>query len=267
MNKLPNRVIHRSRMNGQLTEIVDQGDLRSLYFASTSLQSSMSLAEPHRLILSYTTFMMFSLFLHAPTSVLLIGLGAGSLVRFIHHHFPKCRIDAVEISPNIIDLARGYFQLPSSQSITVHCQDGLGFLGQSPSRAYDLILLDAFTGQGMAATIYSASCFQQAAMALSDDGFLVCNLWSSEVEKQHQMRKDLAKCFAHLLYLPVPKRGNCIAFGGKKPIDWHNVNRAKAKQVTRHYGIDGQALVRVARRHNLGLWQRLLDAVAWPGRS
>ena len=267
MSKLPTTLVHRSRISGELTEIIDQGDLRSLYFASSNLQSRMALNEPHRLVLSYTTFMMFSLLLRTPERVALIGLGAGSLIRFLHHHFPACRIDAVEISAEIIKLAKGFFRLPVSDMISLHCQDGRHFLANCPAGSYDLILLDAFTAQGMAASVYSAACFQLVSAALAKDGFFSCNLWSGVADEQRQIREDLHDHFRHIIYLPVPKRGNCIAFGGARPIDWHGLSRARVTELTKEYGIDGETLVRVARRHNLGPWQRFLQTFVWPDRG
>lgn len=266
MSELPTRVVHRSRIGGELTEIIDHGDLRSLYFASSNLQSSMALSEPHRLVLSYTNFMMFSLLLRTPERVALIGVGAGSLIRFLHHHFPNCRIDAVEVSPEIIKLAKGFFGLPDSSSITLHCRDGCHFLADCPDGYYDLILFDAFTASGMAPSVYSLTSFQLAAAALTEDGFISCNLWSGVAVEQQRIRENLAECFRHLIYLPVPRKGNCIAFGGLQPLNWGVCNRTRANGVNCRYGIDSRTMIRVAKSHNLGLWQRFLQAFSRPGK-
>ena len=61
----------------------------------------MRIARPWSLELSYTREMMASLLLRPPgrwpRNALLIGLGAGSLAKFIYRYLPECRITAVEI--------------------------------------------------------------------------------------------------------------------------------------------------------------------------
>ena len=92
-------------------EVVDQDEFRSLYFHNKVVQSRMSLQEPHKLILKYTQYMMAAALLvkPAPTDILLIGIGAGALIHFLHHHFPSSLIDAVDYSEHVIKIARGYF--------------------------------------------------------------------------------------------------------------------------------------------------------------
>ncbi len=79
----------------------------------------MALDAHHLLVLPYTRYMMLSLmFLPDPKRILLIGLGAGSLVRYLSTMLPDCRIDAVDHSQEIIDLARTYFKLPETDNVT-----------------------------------------------------------------------------------------------------------------------------------------------------
>jgi spermidine synthase len=77
-------VIHRENEGEQVVEIVDTGEHRSLYFASRSLQSRMSLSNPQQLLLSYTRYMLLGLpILEHPSNILLIGIGVGYLMSFL----------------------------------------------------------------------------------------------------------------------------------------------------------------------------------------
>jgi hypothetical protein len=49
---------------------------------------------------------------HWPRSALLVGLGAGSLAKFIYRYLPDCRITVVEINPQVEFIARQFFKLP-----------------------------------------------------------------------------------------------------------------------------------------------------------
>ena len=64
--------------------------VRSLHIGSDTIQSAMRLARPNDLELAYTRSMMaFLLFTERPARVLMIGLGGGSLAKFIYHRMPR----------------------------------------------------------------------------------------------------------------------------------------------------------------------------------
>jgi len=210
-------LIHRSRHGDRLVEIFDRGNFRYLYFNTKFLQSKMALDAPHLLALPYTRYMMLSLmFVPDPKRILLIGLGAGSLVRYLSTVLPDCRIDAVDHSQEIIDLARDYFKLPETDNISVHCQDGVSFLeNRDDGEPYDIILLDAFDELGIADVIYNLDFFTRCRNHLTEDGTLCSNLWSGSASELTRVISELAQCFTGNLTCPVPNRGNVIAYSFK----------------------------------------------------
>lgn len=263
MTNRTGKTIHREFWENRLVEIFDEGDTRSLYFGGRYLQSRMSLNSPHLLSLLYTHYMMFALlFRQELRNVLLIGLGAGSLVRFLHHHFPMCTIDAVDHSPHIINLARGYFQLPESSNIHIHCCDGFRFLADTKmNKAYDLILIDAFDEQGMSAQIYSEDFFSMCANVLHPLGTLTCNMWSGNTQFLSELSSILNTCFTSRVVLPVPKRGNVINHLRKQSIDWSDVHRSRQELLilVEKFNINFPQMVNVAEKHNLNLSQRVMQ--------
>ena len=76
----------------------------------------MRIARPWSLELEYTREMMAGMLLRQtgqwPRQALLIGLGAGSLAKFIYRYLPDCRITVVEINPQVAFVAQQYFKLP-----------------------------------------------------------------------------------------------------------------------------------------------------------
>jgi len=254
--------VYRKINGNRLVEILDHGSTRSLYFGGRYLQSRMSLLAPQELLLPYTHYMMFALLLiGAPKRVLLIGLGAGSLVRFLHHHFPDCVIDAVDNSSEIIKLARGYFRLPASSRVRVHFRDGSDFLRDRSAMArYDLILLDAFDEEGMSGQVYSGPSYRRCREALAPDGLLCCNLWSGGPRTVTELVAELKTVFPELLRLPVPERGNVICIGGSRKPDWRRICRGNRElnRLQVRFRLDFPQMVRVTMRHNLSLGQRLL---------
>jgi len=195
-----------------------------------------------------------------PQDILIVGIGAGSLVRFFFHHFPHCRIDAVDSSSHIIHVARGYFRLPTDARIVVHCLDGLQFLGETRKKRYDLILVDAFDDQGMAPSVYSEPFFFRCTACLKSSGVISCNLWSNDLLRYREIRTILADHFAGCLYLPVPDRGNIVALAMNEAVPWSRLllKNKHFAGLTNSYGINFKELVGVAKANNLSLSERLL---------
>ena len=259
--KMQKKNIHRGHWNGQLVEVIDEGDSRSLLFGGSILQSTMSLAAPQNLALSYTRYMMASLlFNDEPKRVLVVGVGAGSLVRFLHHHFPEALIDGVDVSAYVIDLAERYFHLPKSSRVAIHCCDGRNFLKKRKDEYnYDLILIDAFDTFGMSETIYAHSFFESCLDHLSIGGILSLNLWSGDQVRMEQVAAEIIELFDSTLELPVPNRGNVICLAGRGDIASAvaEIDSDEIFQLQNRFKINFQEIVRVFRKYNLSFVQRL----------
>lgn len=215
MYKYGGVVIHQDRDELGTLEVVEDGYQRSLHFGSEPKQSSMDLHNPLRLALTYTRAMMSSLLFNAtPRKVLLLGLGGGSLAKFLLYHFPACRIDAVEYRQSVHRLARDFFQLPDDPRLTLHFSDAADFIRQADTGYgdYDLILVDAFTADGVAQGTSGLSFFEACRTRLAAEGVLAANLWSGDRIRLDDIINDLGDAFdGRMLRLPVEGKANVIA--------------------------------------------------------
>ena len=123
-------VVHQSQSDDGVIEVVDLGDTRSMHFGSFPRQSSMSLTTPHTLELTYTESMMACLLFNPePEKILVVGLGGGSVVKFLLYHFPSCQIDVVEYRQDVVNVAQGYFKVPNNDPrVNIHIDDGYAFV-------------------------------------------------------------------------------------------------------------------------------------------
>jgi spermidine synthase len=249
-------LIHRSRRGDRLVEIFDRENFRYLYFNTKFLQSKMALDAPHLLVLPYTRYMMLSLmFLPHPKRILLIGLGAGSLLRYLSTMLPNCKIDAVDHSQEVIDLACGYFKLPETDNVSVYCRDGVTFLENldvDDGKPYDIILLDAFDELGIADVIYNRDFFTTCRNHLTEGGTLCSNLWSGSASELTRVTRELAECFAGNLTCPVPNRGNVIAYSFKHEIDLDAFvgDSTKPERLQARFELDFRDMKQRLIRHN-----------------
>lgn len=105
---------------------------------------------------------------------LVIGLGSGIIPeRFSRYGM---RTDVVEINPGVVETAREYFAFDDVKSPTF-VEDGRNFLksGRGP---YDIIFLDAFSGDTPPSHLVSVESFELTKNKLSDGGVLIINFIS-----------------------------------------------------------------------------------------
>ncbi len=156
----------------------------NLRFDMATVQSSMRLNAPWALELEYTrTMMRCLLFNAAPKSMLLIGLGGGSLAKYCYQTLPQTDVTAVEINPHVI-ACRDRFQVPADgPRFRVVQADGAACVIDAAKAAgaklrHDVILVDAFHFDGAPTGISSRAFFEACRALLTPKGVLVMNLES-----------------------------------------------------------------------------------------
>ncbi|MBF0626813.1 MAG: fused MFS/spermidine synthase [Magnetococcales bacterium] len=269
------RILYRRSHGNRVIEVSEDHATRTLAFDSHLTQSRMSLADPNVLVLRYTRRMMAGLlFLEAPTlqtpfRVLMIGLGGGSLVKFLLHHFSACRMDVVENDPLLPTLARRYFHLPRELRLTLHLEDGGRFMERMATDAtaggYDLILLDAFDQAGMARDVYTDPVFVQAHARLSTRGVLVINMIRSDEALYHRGAEAIRRRFPGAsLALSVPGFNNEILFAGPGVVSQEDNSRQTLEERARmlearlklNFSLYLQEMVRIEGGRNWLRWLR-----------
>lgn len=260
MRKYGGHVVHQTRDGFGILEVVDTPFERSLHFGNAAKQSSTDPANPLRLVLTYTRAMALSLLFNPePRRVLLIGLGGGSLAKFLLQHYPGCHIDAVEIRREVFRLATAYFGLPDDPRLTLFIEDGAAFVrGASPEFGdYDLILADAFLDQGIAHSVCSVSFFEGCRMRLSRRGVLAMNLWSGDTIRAPELLAGMADCFGHALRLPVEGKDNIIGLAGPAVPPSRELKRFAplARELGEALDVEFPALLKKLRRHNSAFWR------------
>lgn len=262
MTPVTGKLLFRNKLYNNRIEVRDDGVNLSLYFSETILQSSMQKSHPHRLIIGYTQYMMFPLLIKIPKKILVIGIGGGSFLRFLHFHFPQAKIDAADNCMETLEIAKRYFSLPKSNQVNIFCESGETFL-QKCCQKYDLIMIDAFDQKGMAPSIYNDKALSLCKNNLKSDGLLCSNLWSANRECLEHIKSSFKKNFNQALYIPVPLKGNIIALATKQPIHWQSLHpkRKIVQEMSDKLEVDFIKMVKIARRTNMSLWQQLYQSI------
>jgi spermidine synthase len=232
MQKHPGKMIYETAWGDIPIEVVDRDGERQLYFGTPLKQSAMALADPIHLVLPYSRFMMSGfLFQPDPAKVLLIGLGAGAMVRFLMH-YTTCQLDVVELSPRVIEVAQRFFGLPEMAHLTLLVDDGNRFAARAPLPRhghYDWILVDAYDQQGMADTVYAHTFFARCRQRLAPHGVLLANASRRNENVYQDVFHSLADTFdQQVAYIHQPGTWNTLIMGFRQapsPAIWHRAGQ------------------------------------------
>lgn len=175
-------LLFSDQTDGMLVEVWHQGRQRWLKFDQAVTQSAFLLDKPHQLILPLQYYLLAGcLFVEPPQQVLLAGLGGGDLMRYYSHRFPEARVEAVEKSPLICEIARDWFQINEQTHGDVHCLDIRDFLAGSDHR-HDLIVVDIAEGIITPDWLTGLTFLEQLKSALSPQGHVAFNLLVTDAE-------------------------------------------------------------------------------------
>ncbi len=188
------------------------GESVTMSFDEASIQSRMLLDDPTTLDLDYSRVMMAFLLLQPqPESILMIGLGGGSLAKYCHRYLQQARITVVEINPEVI-ATRDAFQVPpDGERLSVVCGDGAAFVASALQDSYDVILVDGFGPAGEQPEDLCSLVFYKACRAaLRPSGVLMVNLQDREPQCSRLIGRVWQMFGEPVVPLEVPCGGNIV---------------------------------------------------------
>ncbi|KAK7359281.1 hypothetical protein VNO77_01234 [Canavalia gladiata] len=183
-----------------------------------------------------------------------IGLGAGLLPMFLHGCIPFLEIEAVELDPIIVDIARDYFNFVEDKRLKVHIADGIQFVrgiassgaahihGESNDSSYsvsplnansatshacaeatkvDIVIVDVDSSDPSSGLTCPAPDFLDGSFLetvkdkLSEEGLFVVNLVSRSQAIKDMVLLRMEKVFSHLFCLQLDEDVNEVHFALK----------------------------------------------------
>lgn len=140
--------------------------------------------------------------------VLLIGLGGGIIAKSFA--MDGWQVDAVEIDPVVIKVAKQYFSLQDFEC-RVYQMDGRQFLLTHPEK-YDVIIMDAFGSSSIPFHLITREAFALVARNLNPRGIFAINIesvgWDSKLAKA--TAATLKSQFQNILVLPTFEPPNSL---------------------------------------------------------
>lgn len=200
-------------------QVSEKHGVRFLHLGGPAVQSAMRIRDPWALELEYTRAMMaFLLFRSEPRDMALIGLGGGSLAKFIHRRLVNARLTALEVNPEVVEAARAFFLLPPDDDrLSVRVEDGAAYVHAHPA-SVDALFVDGYDAKRIVEDLASEPFYAACQAMLRPGGVAVFNLWGSDKSFPLYFER-LGRVFGNrLLRLPSERKGNIIVFAFHPPL-------------------------------------------------
>lgn len=134
--------------------------------------------------------------------VLVIGLGGGTAAKQFARYYPDTTVDAVEVDPLVVDVAKRFFFLEEGPRLRVHVGDGRMFLKRSKEK-WDLIIVDAYTtnryGDTLPTHLATREFMEEVGAHLNEGGVMHYHLAFSGTMLQPALHKTAADAFRYVL--------------------------------------------------------------------
>jgi|TARA_B100001971_G_C18254114_1_gene580589 spermidine synthase len=218
------RIIHKEKSLYRNIVVRESSNRRCLVFAvkrGDRNQTCISLNDPDRVVFPYARMTFSGLLLQPkPDSILVIGLGGGTMPTVLSRLYPKATIHVAEIDEAVVRVATKYFNFSESENVRVFVQDARVYIKRAGLKkiTYDLIILDAFTGDYIPEHLMTVEFLQETKAIMSDQGVLVANTFSTSRLYDHES-VTYESAFGTFFNFKMPVTGNrvIITNGGQLP--------------------------------------------------
>jgi spermidine synthase len=165
---------------------------------------------------------------HFPSRALVIGLGGGAFPAWLVRQDPVIRVDVAEIDPVVVDVARRFFALPATPRLAVHTVDGAVFVARARA-GYDLVLLDAFSGDGIPRALSTPAFFADVRRVLADDGVVMLNIALVTRDDAEGIARRFTHAFPGCVRVHSRREDNLVLLGARRPLSTTAVEQAVAR--------------------------------------
>ncbi len=208
----PRTLYDRPSPFNHILVLEDEHGLRTLYFEPGGARQSVSKpGDPDHLELAYAKTMLGGLaFCDEPRRMLIVGLGGGTLPKFLHKYYPQSTIDAVDIDPDVVKVARKFFEFHEDAKLKAFISDGRKFIEEHPG-VYDIIFLDAFGTDRIPYHLATREFLLAVKKALTPRGVVLGNVWKrSHNPLYDSMMRTYLDVFDEVHLMDVPVAVNAI---------------------------------------------------------
>lgn len=215
LQTLPYTLLDEQVVENQLLQVKETELYRWFELAGSNPQSVMSKKQPHKILTPvYQTLLLFLLVKQGHLDLLNLGLGGGSLERFLAQ-YSQIKMSAVDASKAVIDIAKKYFQLP--EQVHLFCQPAQRYLN-AINHQYDVIICDLFVGKHNASCLQEETFYQQLKKVSKLDSLLMLNLRPESDQQLLQQLLMIKGFFPYLLLFEFSDYANVVVMASQQAL-------------------------------------------------
>ncbi len=211
------KLIYSTSDNYGLIEVKENSTTRSLHF-SKARQSAMFLNEHDKLAMRYINIMVKISKLFPSKTNLCLGLGGGSIPRYIIENDSEATVEVVELRKSVIDIAYDYFKLPVSKQLKTINMDAVDFMSIASryfKETWDAIFIDLYDKKGVIKKIRERSFLEHIHNTLMNDGVAIFNVWKNPVNIFEMTLERTKMLFPYVHVIPLSSTSNQIIIASK----------------------------------------------------
>jgi spermidine synthase len=222
------KTLHHTRGFAQDLTVTSEGGTITLWSAARTRHTVYDSAAPHLPGLEYARNMLATLaFCPQAQSCLILGLGGGSIPRMLLAARPQIEVEAVELDPDVMELAARYFNIHALPRFTIRMGDAASFLRQCTSR-YGIVVVDTYIGEKFPDHCTTPEFIQDARKCMLEAGILAVNWLSDDRQTQKTLIRNLESIIGPVWQLPGLKSRNLVYFVPAQPLSHKEVISAAA---------------------------------------
>lgn len=236
MDVLADRVVHREKSMYRNIVVKDTGDRRCLAFSVKRKhrnQTCIDRRHPKRIVFPYVRMSFAGLLANPdPQHALMIGLGGGTISNVLLELYPALTIDLVEVDPAVLKVATEYFGFVETARSKVHIIDGRVFTRRAVQRGekYDLIILDAYTGEYIPEHLMTLEFLQDIKQLLTPAGIVVANTFAVSRLYDHES-STYASVFGEFINFKLSNTGNRVIVASNEKLPDESRIRMHAENI------------------------------------
>lgn len=214
--------------------------IRYLHFGTEWIQGAMSMRKPDELVLDYTQQMMAWLLFKPVTDedqLALLGLGAGSLLRFCLKHTPS-QLHTVEINPRVTAMCKTFFRLSEQERSIIYHEDAALWIEKPENSArFAVLMVDLYDALAQGPVCSSIEFYQQCYNSLDEGGMLTVNLFGNHMSFEENVDRIEAAFKGQIIVMPEIDGGNVVVLAFKGD---HLANTTTAMLLDRAHQVQDQ---------------------------
>lgn len=225
-------VLYETESAYNYIQVAERDGLRLLLLNEGLAEHSIYLPAAGRPPYGYGTweFFLVAPYFNAPPVGLdpvdrvgLVGLAGGTIAKQYTEVFGPVPIDGWEIDPQIVEVARSYFDM-NEPNLNAIVADGRWAISQS-DETYSVIAVDAYRAPYIPWELTTFEFFQMVHRRLAPDGVLAINLGRTPGDRRliEAMSGTIATSFPSLYLVDVPGSFNSILYATVQPTQAANL--------------------------------------------